>query len=148
MTKPGNGPRYSKSTSARVSPVSDAGLPSLRGVKVLVVDDDEATRYIWSRQLAPTGASVTTVEDTRHAVEVLRSEAVDVLLTDIRLRDADGLELLASAPSRPRVAIVVTEFDDETVRERALRAGFNLYLPKPVDPQMLAQEIARRVGSR
>jgi two-component system CheB/CheR fusion protein len=108
--------------------MSDGGLPSLRGVKVLVVDDDEATRYIWSRQLGPTGASVTTVEDARQAVEILRSEAIDVLVTDIRLRDVDGLELLASAPSRPPVAIAVTQFDDETVRERALRAGFNLYL--------------------
>ena len=134
--------------TARVSPVSDAGLPSLRGVKVLVVDDDEAARYIWSRQFGPTGASVTTAEDARRAVEILRSEAVDVLLTDIRLRDADGLELLASASSRPAVAIAVTEIDDETVRERALSAGFDLYLPKPVDPRVLAQEIARRVGSR
>ena len=115
---------------------------------MLVVDDDEATRYIWSRQFGPTGASVTTVEDARQAVEVLRSEAVDVLLTDIRLRDADGLELLASASSRPPVAIAVTEFDDETARERALSAGFDLYLPKRVDPRVLAQEIARRVGSR
>ena len=70
------------------------------------------------------------------------------LLTDIRLRDADGLELLASASSRPPVAIAVTKFDDETVRERALSAGFDLYLPKPGDPRALAQEIARRVGSR
>ena len=132
----------------RVSPLSDAGLPSLRGVKVLVVDDDEATRYICSRQFGPTGASVTIVEDARQAVEVLRSEAVDVLLTDIRLRDADGLELLASASSRPPVAIAVSELDDEAVRERALSAGFDLYLPKRVDPRVLAQEIARRVGSR
>jgi CheY-like chemotaxis protein len=115
---------------------------------VLVVDDDAATRYIWSRQFGPTGASVTTVEDARQAVEILRSEAVDVLLTDIRLRDADGLELLASASSQPPVAIAVTKFDDETVRERALSAGFDLYLPKPVDPRVLAQEIARRVGPR
>ena len=115
---------------------------------MLVVDDDEATRCIWSRQFGATGATVTTVEDARQAVEILRSEAVDVLLTDIRLRDADGLELLASASSRPPVVIAVSELDDETVRERALSAGFDLYLPKPVDPRVLAQEIARRVGSR
>lgn len=134
--------------NARVPPVSDAGLPPLRGVKVLVVDDDEATRCIWSRQFGATGATVTTVEDARQAVEILRSEAVDVLLTDIRLRDVDGLELLASASSRPPMVIAVSEFDDETVRERALSAGFDLYLPKPVDSRVLAQEIARRVGSR
>jgi CheY-like chemotaxis protein len=53
-------------------------------------------------------------------VEILRSEAIDLLLTDIKSRDIDGLQLLASAPSRPPVAIAVTAFDDETVRERAL----------------------------
>jgi CheY-like chemotaxis protein len=133
---------------ATVSPMPDSGLPSLRGVKVLVVEDDEATRYILSKQLETTGAIVTAVEDARQAVEVLRSEAIDVLLTDILLRDGNGLHLLASIPSRPPVAIAITAFIDDAPMERALSAGFNLYLPKPVDPVVLAQEIAQRIGSR
>ena len=128
--------------------MTDAGLPSLRGVKVLVVEDDEAARYILSKQLEQAGAIVTAVENARQAVEVLGSEAIDVLLTDILLRDANGLQLLASLPSRPPVAIVVTAFIDDAVLERALSAGFNLYLPKPLDPLVLVQEIAQRVGSR
>ena len=59
----------------------------------------------------------------------------------------NGLELLANVPSGSRVAIAVTAFDDTMTQERALRAGFNLYPRKPVDPQMLAQEIARRVAT-
>jgi CheY-like chemotaxis protein len=46
------------------------------------------------------------------------------------------------------VTISVAAFDDKTERERALRAGFNLFLSKPVDAFMLACEIARRVGSQ
>ena len=128
--------------------MSHADLPSLQGVKVLVVEDDEATRYVLSRQLEATGAIITAVEDARQAVEVLRSGAIDVLLTDILLRDGNGLDLLASVPSRPRVAIAVTAFIDDAPMEHALRAGFDLSLSKPVDPRVLAQEIARRVGSR
>jgi CheY-like chemotaxis protein len=133
---------------ARVSPVSRAGLPSLQGVKILVVEDDEETRDVLSRQQDATGATITAVEDARQAVEVLSSGAIDVVLTDILLRDGTSLDLLASVPSRPRVAIAVTAFIDDAPMEQALRAGFDLCLPKPVDPRVLAQEIARRVGFR
>jgi CheY-like chemotaxis protein len=65
--------------------MSDTGLPRLIGVKVLVVEDDEATRYAWSRQLARTGATVVTAEDAEHALAVLKAEAIDVLLADLAL---------------------------------------------------------------
>ena len=126
----------------------DAALPSLHGVTVLVVEDDEATGYILSKQLEPTGAIVTTVGNAIQALDVLRSRAVDVLVVDLLLPGGmNGLELLANVPSGSRVAIAVTAFDDTMTQERALRAGFNLYPRKPVDPQMLAQEIARRVAT-
>ncbi len=128
--------------------MSKAGLQSLRGVKVLIVEDDETTRHILSKQLEATGAIIVAVEDARQAVGVLRSETIDVLLTDILLRDGNGLDLLASAPSRPPVAIAIAAFIDDAPMEQAVRAGFDLYLAKPVDPRVLAQEIARRVGSR
>ena len=126
----------------------DAALPSLQGVKVLVVEDDEATGYILSKQLGPTGAIVTTVGDATQALDVLRSRAVDVLVVDLLLPGMNGLELLANVPPGARLAIAVTAFDDTMTQERALRAGFNLYLRKPVDPHVLAQEIAPRVGPR
>jgi CheY-like chemotaxis protein len=128
--------------------VPDAALPSLQGVKVLVVEDDEATGYILSKQLGPTGAIVTTVGDATQALDVLRSRAVDVLVVDLLLPGMNGLELLANVPPGARLAIAVTAFDDTMTQERALRAGFNLYLRTPVDPHVLAQEIARRVGPR
>jgi CheY-like chemotaxis protein len=57
----------------------DSGPPPLTGVTVLIVEDDEATRYIFSRQLAQTGASVTVVEDGEAALHVLGAALMDVL---------------------------------------------------------------------
>jgi CheY-like chemotaxis protein len=125
----------------------DSGLPPLTGVKVLVVEDDEATRYTFSRHLSQTGAIVTVVEDAESALRVLRAESTDVLVVDLKLPGLDGLQLLARAPTRPRATIAVTAFDDAATRDRALRSGFNAYFPKPVEPERLVQEIARQLGS-
>jgi CheY-like chemotaxis protein len=133
---------------ARVSPVPDAALPSLQGIKVLVVEDDEATRYIFSRQLSQTGAIVTVVEDAESALLVLHAESTDVLVVDLKLPGLNGLQLLAQTPTRPRATIAITAFDDATTRDRALRSGFKAYLPKPVEPERLVQEIARQLGSQ
>jgi CheY-like chemotaxis protein len=70
------------------------------------------------------------------------------LVVDLKLPGLDGFNLLARAATRPPVTIAVTAFDDNEMRERAAAAGFNAYLPKPVEPETLAQEIARRVASR
>jgi CheY-like chemotaxis protein len=123
----------------------DSGSPPLTGVKVLVVEDDGATRYIFSRQLSQAGAIVTVVEDAKSALRVLCGESIDVLMVDLKLPGAEGLQLLARAPARSFVTIAVTTFADEEMRERAAAAGFNAFLPKPVELERLVQEIARRV---
>jgi CheY-like chemotaxis protein len=126
----------------------DSGPTSLTGVSVLIVEDDEATRYIFSRQLAQSGATVTLVEDGEAALRVLGAASMDVLVVDLKLPGLDGFKLLAHAPTRPPVTIAVTAFDDHEMRDRAAAAGFNAYLPKPVEPETLVQEIARHVGSQ
>ena len=121
-------------------------LPSLVGVTVLVVDDDEATRYVWSRHLTRAGASVRAVQDAEHALPILEREGIDVLLIDIVLPGIDGYQLLTRAALRPRVAIAITAFDDAQQQARARRAGFDAYLAKPIDPTALIQEIAHCMG--
>jgi CheY-like chemotaxis protein len=87
-------------------------------------------------------------KDAESALTVLQSEPIDVLVADLVLPGVNGLQLLERAPGRPPVAIAVTAFDDRVSRERALETGFNAYLSKPVDPLVLAQEIAQRAGPR
>jgi CheY-like chemotaxis protein len=118
----------------------------LSGVKVLVVEDDEATRYAWHNHLTRAGATVTAVADGEDAVQALPADAIDVLVIDLLLPGIDGFEVLRNLRTgRPEmVGIAVTALVGQ--EELAYQAGFNAYLTKPVEPWVLAREIARRVG--
>ena len=122
----------------------------LTGVRVLVVEDDEATRYAWCRYLAFAGATVTDAADGVQARQALQSDVVDVLVLDLVLPDTDGPQLLTESRARLRglVAIAVTAFDDNERRTQALTAGFAAYLVKPILPSALVQEVARLIGPR
>jgi CheY-like chemotaxis protein len=124
-----------------------SGLLPLTGVTVLIVEDNNATRCILSRQLSQTGAIVTLVEDAEAALAILRASTVDVLVIDLKLPGLDGFQVLARISSRPLVTIAVTAFDDNEMRERAAAAGFTAYLAKPFEPETLIQEIAWNLGS-
>jgi CheY-like chemotaxis protein len=116
----------------------------LDGVSILVVEDDEATRYAWCRYLAFAGATVVAAEDGQHAMQALNSDVVDVLVIDLTLPDIDGFQVQAGARRSPALtAIAVTAFDDDRQRSRAIEVGFAAYLVKPLLPSVLAQEIAR-----
>ena len=120
------------------------------GLRVLVVEDNEATRYAWCRYLAFAGATVTAAEDGVQARQALQGEVIDVLVVDLVLPDTDGVQLLADSRARWQgmMAIAVTAFDENEHRTQALTAGFDAYLVKPVLPSALVQEIARLIGPR
>jgi CheY-like chemotaxis protein len=128
----------------------DGGTPSLVGITVLVAEDDDVTRYAWLRYFDRIGATVTAVGDGQHALQVLQEGTIDVLVADLRLPGLDGFHLVAQARSLSRdlLAIAVTGFDDRGERDRALHAGFDAYLAKPIDPLTLAEEIAERLRAR
>jgi CheY-like chemotaxis protein len=116
----------------------------LGGVSILVVEDDEATRYAWCRYLAFAGATVVAAEDGRQALQALNAEAIDVLVIDLTVPDIDGFQVWAGARrSQGLAAIAVTAFDDDRQRSRAIEVGFAAYLVKPLLPSVLAQEIVR-----
>jgi CheY-like chemotaxis protein len=113
---------------------------------VLLVEDDEATLYAWSRYLAGTGARVTSAKDGHSALTTLCRETFDVIVTDFVMTGVDGLQVAeaAWALGRPMVVIGVTGYLDG--HQRALAAGFNACIEKPFDPLDLAREIARCVA--
>ena len=121
--------------------------PSLRGVRVLLVDDDAGARESVAAVLEQSGASVRAVESAAEAVETLEREPPDVLLSDIAMPGLDGYALLGQARARLQgaqlPAAALTAYAGATDRTRALAAGFQAHLAKPVDPAELVAVVAQ-----
>jgi CheY-like chemotaxis protein len=99
------------------------------------------------------GAIVTSAGSTSEALATLGRGEFDVLLADISMPDRDGYELIQSVRALPAVraasipAAAVTAYASTTDRERALAAGFQIHLAKPVPPDALAQTVATLAAS-
>jgi len=121
--------------------------PSLQGVRVLLVDDDAGARESVTAVLEQSGASVRAVESAAEAVETLEREPPDVLLSDIAMPGLDGYSLLGQARARLQgaqlPAAALTAYAGATDRTRALAAGFQAHLAKPVDPAELVAVVAQ-----
>jgi signal transduction histidine kinase/CheY-like chemotaxis protein len=124
-------------------------LPTLDGVRVLVVDDDPGAREITAAGLVGTGASVTTVESADEALAVLREAPFDVVVADIGMPGKDGYALIRELRSSDEragsriPAVAVTAYTSQKDRAAALEAGYQAHLPKPVDLAILAETLFR-----
>jgi signal transduction histidine kinase/CheY-like chemotaxis protein len=121
----------------------------LSGVKVLVVDDEPDARQLVQQILSYLGADVLAAENADTALELLRGEAADVLVSDIGMPDVDGFELIRRVRAHPDAAvsgvkaIALTAFTRSDDQSRALSEGFDAFLSKPVDASMLVLQVAR-----
>ena len=106
-----------------------------RPLHVWLVDDDASIRWVLERALKQSGMLAKTFEQANAALEALRSEAPDVLITDIRMPGSSGLELLQEIhESRPQLPVIVmTAHSDLDSAVAAYRGGAFEYLPKPFD---------------
>jgi len=124
-------------------------IPSLAGIRVLVIDDDEESRDVVAAHLHGCQAAVSTAPSAADGFELLQREHFDVLLADIGMPGEDGYSLIqrvrASCPSVSASipAAALTAFAREEDRERALRAGFQLHLAKPIEASALVAAVAR-----
>ena len=110
-------------------------VPTVLTAKVLVVDDEAPCRRVLARQLTHQGHAVSTAPDLEQAVEILREQQIDVVLTDLRMPNGNGLELVRRAAEiDPLVpCIVMTGYGSTEQSVEALRAGAYWYLEKPFD---------------
>ena len=120
----------------------------LDGVQVLVVDDEPDARRVLALVLERVGAVVATADGARAAIDALPTAHPDVLISDLGMPEQDGLHLIRqlrstghSATDLP--AIALTAFVQRDDARLALSAGFQVHLPKPVDPHELTSAIAR-----
>jgi PAS domain S-box-containing protein len=125
---------------------------ALGGRRVLLVEDEADTRDLLATALARYGAAVTTAASTAEALELLETLRPDVLVTDIAMPGADGYELIrrlrarSTAQGRDVPAVALTAHARPEDRARALAAGFQAHLAKPVEPAALARVVASLAG--
>ena len=130
----------------------DARRVDLSGLTVLVVDDQADALELMRRVLGDCDAQVLTATSADEALRAIDRKIPDVLVTDIGMPRVDGYELLrrvrARAPARGGdvPAIALTAFARAEDRTRALRAGFVVHVPKPLDASELIATVASVVG--
>jgi CheY-like chemotaxis protein len=122
---------------------------TLDDLRLLVIDDDADTRELITFILEQCGAIVTSVTCVREALDVLARSKIDILLSDIGLTDHDGYELirqvrlLDSENARNIPAVALTACATEEDQRRALAAGFQFHISKPVEPSKLIAILSR-----
>jgi CheY-like chemotaxis protein len=120
----------------------------LTGVRVLVVDDEPDVREVMASALETCGARVTSAASARDALQTLARSEFDVLLADIAMPEKDGYELIREIRDLPSAraaripAAAVTAFASDQDRQRALAAGFQTHLAKPVPAAALVRTVA------
>jgi len=129
-------------------------LPSLVGVRVLVVDDEPDMRDLVTAILEQQGAAVRGALSASEALGALDQFAPDVLLCDIGMPGEDGYALIREIRAREAdggrhlAAVALTAYARPEDRTRALVAGFHAHLAKPVQPEELTVVVASLAGRR
>ncbi|MEI8351570.1 MAG: diguanylate cyclase [bacterium] len=116
---------------------------NLTGIRVLVVDDDEAIRLLAQRVLMSRGAAVDLADNGRMALQVLLRQDFDVVLVDLRMHEMNGITFIQEARNIwPWLGfIIMTGFLDDLSREVATRLGISRVLEKPIRARGLCEAV-------
>ena len=126
--------------------------PEISGLKVLVVDDDADTCEMIRFVLEQCGGVVTTVADAESAIEAFQATRPTIMISDIGLPEVDGYELLRRIRDEERQtgrktpAVALTAFARIEDRVKALAAGYQMHVAKPVEPGELLTIVASLSG--
>jgi PAS domain S-box-containing protein len=131
---------------------SDLVVTDLKGVKVLVVDDELDSAEVIGRVLRRCGAEIQLGHSMRQGLETFERFRPDVVISDIGMPEHDGYEFIAGLRMLPRGPVVpvvaLTALARSEDRTRALRAGFQLHLAKPVDAAELVAVVQNLAALR
>ncbi len=138
--------------TANTAPSPLAPSTAIPGLRVLVVDDEPDTLETVQTILGKCGAEVRTAASANDALAALDDWLPDVVISDIGMPDQDGYELIRHVRERPAArgglvpAIALTAYARIEDRLKALAAGFQMHVPKPVDPAELVAVVASLAG--
>jgi CheY-like chemotaxis protein len=130
----------------------EIGLADLRGIRVLLVDDDADAPQMAKDALTFAGATVVNVSSAPDAMAALDRDAFDVAVLDVEMPEVDGCSLLVQIRQRPNErqgqipAVVLTAYTRTAERTRSLNAGFQMHLSKPVQPSELSAAVLALAG--
>jgi signal transduction histidine kinase/CheY-like chemotaxis protein len=125
---------------------------SLDGLAILVVDDEPDARELLTRLLTDAGAKVTSAFSVEDALTQIRAKRPDVLVSDIGMPERDGYQLIRVVRKLPpdqggrTPAIALTAFARSEDRTRALLAGYQVHIAKPIEPHELIVTIGSLTG--
>jgi CheY-like chemotaxis protein len=124
----------------------------MAGERILIVDDNATNLKLVAYLMRANGYDVDTALDAEAALEALRTHRPDVILMDIQLPGIDGLELTrrlkADPATRDIVIIAVTAYAMKGDQDKALAAGCDDYITKPIDTRTLPETIAGHLARR
>ena len=152
VTLPATPPGTVSALARAEAPGQEGPSQPLDGLRLLLVDDDLDTCEAMSVLLSRAGARVATASSVPEALAQLARSRPDLLITDIGMPERDGYDLLRQVRMRSPEqggglpAVAMTAYARPEDRERALAAGFQEHLPKPVDPADLIVVLARLAG--
>jgi CheY-like chemotaxis protein len=127
---------------------------TLEGLRILVVDDEADARDVMSAMLTSCGGEVKCCESTAEALQAFREWKPDLLVSDIGMPVEDGymlikkLRKLRLKAARQIPAIALTAYATKEDKARALEAGFQVHIPKPIEPATLIRSIATVMGRK
>jgi CheY-like chemotaxis protein len=120
------------------------------GQTILLVEDNEDNRIIYTTVLRHVGYDVIEAQDGVQAIALARSARPDLILMDISIPEIDGWEatriLLEGEDTRSIPIIALTAHALQDDREKAVKLGFTSYLAKPVEPRAVVAEVQRWIG--
>ena len=137
------------------SSVADASSPdtlALQDLNLLVVEDEADAREAIALILQQYGAKVIATESVKTALAEYNRSQPDILISDISMPEEDGFSLIrqirnSNSAKSNLPAIALTAYASETDRQRALAAGFDLHLAKPIEPELLITSILSLASS-
>ena len=121
----------------------------MNAARILVVEDDDSLRRVTQAQLERSGYQTATAADVDAALDVLREQPVDLVLTDLNLPGQSGLELVRQVRGDypDTVVVMVTAYGTIETAVEAMKQGAHDYLTKPVHPDVL-RALVKRVLER
>ena len=121
-----------------------------RLARILVVDDERSMRELLAIVLRREGYEVLLAESGRAAIETLEREPVDLLISDIKMPDVSGVDVLRAAKriDQDILGIMITAFASTDTAVEAMRLGACDYLSKPFDIDLLKMKVREKIDNR